>query len=57
MTDKENTANAIMHLNNDRVNNLLKDSRATSTNGTIYPTIKTQQVYSGKAHGLLSYNG
>ena len=49
MTDKENTASAIMHLKNDRVNNLLKDSRASSTNGTIYPTIKTQQVYSGKA--------
>jgi len=56
MTDKENTANAIMHLKNDRVNNLLKDSRASSTNGTIYPTIKTQQVYSEKAQGLLQFN-
>ena len=56
MTDKENTANAIMHLKNDRINNLLKDSRASSTNGTIYPAIKTQQVQSGKAQGLLQFN-
>jgi len=38
MTDKENTANAIMHISKDRVN-LPKDSRAAS-NG--YTGIKTQ---------------
>jgi hypothetical protein len=53
MTDKENTANAIMHIGKERVN-LLKDNRAAS-NG--YPGIKTQQIISGKANGLLTYAG
>lgn len=52
MTDKENTANAIMQIGKERVN--LKDSRGAS-NG--YPGIKTQQIISGKASGLLTYNG
>jgi hypothetical protein len=53
MTDKENTANAIMQIGKERVN-LLKDNKGAS-NG--YPGIKTQQIISGKASGLLTYNG
>jgi len=54
MTDKENTTNAIMQIGKERVN-LLKDNNRGASNG--YPGIKTQQIISGKANGLLTYNG